>query len=108
MRVYADTSFLVRLLADEPGTERAIADYRRLGRPAVFFLPLHALEVANAIRQRAFHLRRTTRGPERAAIKRETKAAFGLLAKFISRRAFIEATVDTDKALEAASALSAK
>ena len=53
MRAYADTSFLVKLLTQEPGTASAVADYRRLGRPPVFFLPLHSLEVANAIRQRA-------------------------------------------------------
>jgi hypothetical protein len=57
MRAHADTSFLVKLLTQEPGTAIAVADYRRLGRPSVFFLPLHSLEVANAVRQRAFHQR---------------------------------------------------
>jgi len=37
MRVYADTSFLVRLVAEEPGTDAAMADYHRLGRPAMFY-----------------------------------------------------------------------
>ena len=106
MRVYADTSFLVRLVTEEPGTATAVADYRRLGRPAIFFLPLHGLEVANAIRQRAFHLRRSSPASERAAIKRETQAAHDLLMKFISRRVFIESSIDMDIAIEAARSLS--
>ncbi len=57
MRIYADTSFLVKLLSDEPGGAEAVAEYRRLNRPRLFYLPLHALEVENAIRHRAFHAR---------------------------------------------------
>ncbi len=106
MRAYADTSYLVRLVAEEPGTAAAVADYRRLGRPAVFFLPLHALEVANAIRQRGFHLRRTLPALERAAIRHESETALALLGKFIARRVFIECSVDMDRAIDAASALS--
>ena len=49
MRVYPDTSFLVRLVTEEPGTETAQAEYHRLGRPAMFYLPLHSLEVTNAV-----------------------------------------------------------
>jgi predicted nucleic acid-binding protein len=108
MRVYADTSFLVRLVTEEPGTEAAMADYRRLGRPAMFYLPLHSLEVANAMRQRAFRLRRSAPASGRAAIKRETEAALNLLSKFIARRVFIESSVDMDIAMEVARSLSAK
>lgn len=108
MRVYADTSFLVRLVTGEPGTEAAMADYHRLGRPALFYLPLHSLEVANAVRQRVFHLRRSAPASERAAIKRETETALALLSKFISRRVFIESSTDMDRAVEVAHALSAK
>jgi predicted nucleic acid-binding protein len=108
MRVYADTSYLVRLVAEEPGTEAAQAEYHRLGRPGMFYLPLHSLEVANAVRQRAFHLRRSAPASERAAIKRETATALALLAKFIARGVLIESSVDMDKAIEAARSLSAK
>ena len=106
MRVYADTSFLVKLLTQEPGTASAIADYRRLGRPPVFFLPLHRLEVANAIRQRAFHQRRTMVSSERSSIKRERDTAFALLEKYISRKAFIEISQDVEVAIERARHLS--
>lgn len=108
MRAYADTSFLVKLLVEEPGTAGAVADYRHLGRPAVFFLPLHGLEVTNAIRQRAFHQRRSVPAPERAAITREREAALTLLKKFVARRAFIECAVDMDGALAVARVLSEK
>ncbi len=106
MRAYADTSFLVKLLTQEPGTVAAVGDYRRLGRPAVFFLPLHGLEVTNAIRQRAFHQRHTLAASERTAVKRERDTSYALLQKFISRRAFIEITVDIDSAIERARGLS--
>src|SRR6266536_5659369 len=98
MRAYADTSFLVKLLTQEPGTATAVANYRSLGRPAVFFLPLHRLEVANAIRQKAFHQRRTTRASERSPIKRERDTAFALLQKYISRKTFIEISESTETA----------
>jgi len=106
MRAYADTSFLVKLLTQEPGTATAVADYRRLGRPAVFFLPLHGLEVANAIRQRAFRQRRRASASERAAIQRERDTSLALLHKFIARRAFNESASDMDAAMERARRLS--
>lgn len=108
MRAYADTSFLVKLLTEEPGTAGAVADYRSLGRPAVFFLPLHGLEVSNAIRQRAFHLRRSTPSGTRAAIARERDAALGMVRKYIARGAFIESAIDLDAAITVARRLSEK
>lgn len=106
MRVYADTSFLVKLLTQELETATAVADYRRLSRPAVFFLPLHRLEVANAIRQRAFHQRRTIPASDRSSIKGERDRAFALLQKYISRKAFIEISQDIEVAIERARCLS--
>ncbi len=108
MRAYADTSFLVKLLTQEPGTTAAVGLYREAGRPAVFFLPLHALEVANAIRQRAFHQRHSVASSARTAIKRERDSALALLHKYISRRAFIETSLDLDTPIELARSLSAK
>ena len=108
MRAYADTSFLVKLLSGEAGTAAAVDHYRGLGRPPVFFLTLHALEVANAIRQRAFHQRRTAPASERLDIKRKRDNALALMHKYIARRAFIEATADLDTALGVARDLSEK
>ncbi|MDB6041237.1 MAG: hypothetical protein JWM99_5078, partial [Verrucomicrobiales bacterium] len=38
MRVYADTSFLVRLVSIEPESADAMAEFRRLEFPELFFL----------------------------------------------------------------------
>src|SRR5688572_29745010 len=108
MRTYADTSFIVKLLTQEPGSTAAIDLYRSMGRPPVFFLSLHSLEVANAIRQRAFHQRHNTPSPERAVVKREREASLALLNKFIARRAFLEVAVDVEAAIERARHLSEK
>ena len=108
MRAYADTSFLVKLLTQEPGTPGAVDLYRRLGRPPVFFAPLHSLEVANAIRQRAFHQRHSKPSSERIAVKRERDVSLALLHKFIARHAFIEIASDMDTAIERAQQLSGK
>ena len=77
MRVYADSSFLLRLILTEPDSEGAVACYRRLGKPCLFFLPLHMLEVRNAIFQRAFHQRHSASSLERRWANRERDAALG-------------------------------
>src|SRR5437867_566589 len=106
MRAYADTSFLVKLVTDEPDSEEAMAEFRRLGFPPLFFLPLHALEVTNAIRQRAFHLRRSTKSGQRAGIARERDAALARIERWTTRGWLVEATADCDEALLRARTLS--
>jgi hypothetical protein len=54
MTAYADSSFLVRLIVDEIGSEEAVAVFRQLQRPQLVFNRLHSLEVRNALRQKAF------------------------------------------------------
>lgn len=106
MRTYADTSFLVKLVTKEAGSEEAIAEFRRLDFPRLFFLPLHALEVTNAIRHRAFHLRRSAGSGQRAAITRERDAAFERIERWLGRGWLIEVTADCEEALLRARALS--
>ncbi len=106
MRVYADTSFMVKLLAREAGTEEALAQYRRLGRPALPFLPLHALEAENAIRARAFHQRNSVGSRERSQISREEVAALERLSHFMTRGVLIETSGDWGAACARASDLS--
>jgi len=106
MRAYADTSFLVKLVTQEPGTATAVADYRHLGRPPLFFLPLHGLEVANAIRQRAFHQRHTS--PDRSTIKWERDRSLALLRNLFVRGVLIEITYEMDAAINLAKRLSEK
>jgi predicted nucleic acid-binding protein len=102
MRVYADSSFLLRLVTGESGAQEAGAEYRRLGRPALLYLPLHALEVENGIRQRAFHERRVLPSGQRVRIKRERDAALSRLAGFVKRGAFKEVALDMDAAMDRA------
>ena len=108
MRVYADTSFLVKLLTQEAGTEAAISLYRELERPSLFYVLLHSLEVRNAILHRAFHLRHTIPSSAREMIRTERDKSFGLLQKLIARRAFIEVSADLDAAIFLARTLSEK
>src|SRR5260221_11918879 len=106
MRAYADSSFLLKLLSPEPDSEVAVAEYRRLGLPSLFFLPLHALEVRNAILQRAFHQRRSTSSRERQHVARERDTAFARLQRFLTRRALLDVTIDLETAISRAVKLS--
>ena len=106
MRVYADSSLIVRLVTGESGAQQAAAAYRRLGRPSLFYLPLHALEVENGIRQRAFHERRVLPSGQRARIAQERDAALARLAALVTRGALKELVVDMDLAMDRARALS--
>ena len=108
MRAYADSSFLVKLLVREAGSEAAVAAYRRLGLPRLFSVPLHALEVENAIRQKAFHERRSLPAGERARVIREKVAALARLQQMHDRSLLIEVAADWDDAVRHARALSEK
>lgn len=107
MRTYADSSFILRLVTAEADSEAAIAEYRRLGSPQLFFLPLHALEVRNAILQSAFHLRRSRSSPGRRQVTRQRDAALGRLEHLVARRALLDVTLDIDAVLARAATLSA-
>ena len=107
MRAYADSSFILRLILKEPDSEEVIAEYRRVGRPQLFFLPLHALEVRNAILQRAFHQRRALTSAERQHIARERDAAFRRLEHLIGKHTLLDATIDMDLTILRANQLSA-
>ncbi|MBX3744414.1 MAG: PIN domain-containing protein [Verrucomicrobiae bacterium] len=106
MRVYADSSFLLRLVTGESGAEQGVAEYRRLGRPPLPYLLLHTLEVENSIRQRAFHERRVLPSGQRARIHRERDAALSRLGGFLKRGAFQAVALDMDSALDRARRLS--
>ncbi len=106
MRAYADSSFILRLVTTEADSPEAVAEFRRLGKPRLFFLPLHSLEVRNAILQRAFHQRRSISSGERQHVARERDAALGRLERFISRRTFLEVALDMDATIARAIGLS--
>jgi predicted nucleic acid-binding protein len=96
MRIYADTSFIVRLIRTESDSSAVIAEFRRLGRPQLFFAPLHQLEVRNAILQRSFHQRTAKSSDERQHATRERDAALRLLDGYLKRGTFREVKIDAD------------
>lgn len=106
MRTYADTSFIVKLLMTEPGSTEAMGEFRRRDFPRLFFLPLHSLEVTNALRLRAFHLRHSAGREQRTAIARERDAALSRIERWLERGWLIEAAADCDNALLRARTLS--
>lgn len=108
MRAYADTSFLIKLVSEEPGSEPAVAEYRRLGFPPLVYSSLHALEATNAIRQRAFHLRRSAKAGWRAAIARERDAALSRIDRWLKRGWLVDVSAGSDEAFARALALSEK
>ena len=106
MRAYADSSFILRLITSESGSEAVIAQYRHLGKPALFFLPVHNLEVRNAILQRAFHQRHALGPHDRRQADQQRDAGFGRLAQMLSRRSLLDVLVDMDALFTRANALS--
>ncbi len=107
MRAYADSSLILRLVTGESGAHQAAAEYRRLRRPPLFYLPLHALEVENGIRQRAFHERRVIPSGQRARITQERDAALARLVRWVTRGALKELVMDMDLSMDRARQLSA-
>jgi predicted nucleic acid-binding protein len=105
VRAYADSSFILRLVTAEADSEAAIGEYRRIGLPALFFLPLHSLEVRNAILQRAFHERRSLPSGARQQIARERNAALDRLERFLHRRTLLDVALDLDTVISRATAL---
>ena len=106
MRAYADSSFILRLVTGEADSPQVVAEYRRLDSPKLFYLPLHALEVRNAILQRAFHQRRSISSGEHQHVARERDAALARLEHLVARRALLDVTLDLDAAITRAANLS--
>ena len=96
MRTYADSSFILRLVTGEADSPQVVATYRRLRAPKLFFLSLHALEVRNAILQRAFHQRRSVSSGERRHVARERDGALARIENLVRRRALLDVTLEMD------------
>ncbi len=107
MRTYADSSFILRLVTGELNSPATVAEYRRLGNPRLFFLPLHGLEVRNAILQRAFYHRRSMPSGGRQHVTRERDAALARLDRLLARRALLDVTVDMESTFPLAAQLAA-
>src|SRR5260221_4926359 len=108
MRAYADSSFLVKLITRESGTDAAVSEYRRLRLPRLFYVPLHALEVESAVRQRAFHQRKALASRAGARVSGEKAAALSRLKWMLDRGQFLEVAADWDDVVQRAGSLSEK
>jgi predicted nucleic acid-binding protein len=108
MMVYADSSFLVRLVTSEPGSEAVVAQYRRMGRPRLAFAPLHDLEVRNSLRLKAFLERQSDPISKRSRLGGLPLAWERRLDFFLERGMFKPCAYDWSAAFEEALRLSAK
>jgi hypothetical protein len=107
MRAYADSSFILRLVTGETDSPETIAEYRPLGSPKPFFLPLHGLEVRNAILQSAFHQRRSLSSGDRQRVAHDRDTALSRLERLLARRALLDVMLEMGAALTCATKLGA-
>lgn len=107
MRVYADSSFILRLLLAEKDSPQVIAEFRRLQSPALFFSALHALEIECGIRQRAF-FRRESRAAQNSVIAQERDSALSRAQAFLARQTLREVTFDSDAVFKKAGDLAVR
>jgi hypothetical protein len=106
VRTYADSSFILRLVSPDASTQSSIDEYRRLNRPALFFLPFHELEVRTGILQRAFFERHSISSLERKNYRARRDAALARFERFLARGNFLGASVDPDAVFVRATKLS--
>jgi hypothetical protein len=102
MKIYADTSFLVKLLGNEAGSDDAVAEFQRLDRPRLPFFPLHRLETAVALRQKAFHARRAGAAEERSSAVRIRNASLARVVRWTERGWLVEQSADFEGAVRIA------
>ncbi|HEY6228063.1 MAG TPA: hypothetical protein VI282_13145, partial [Verrucomicrobiae bacterium] len=96
MRAYADSSFILRLVSRDAASFSSINEYRRAGRPRLFFLPFHELEIRTGILQRAFFERHSLSPVERKNYRARRDAALARFENFLNRASFAPATADPD------------
>ena len=106
--IYADSSFLLRLLSNEAGSAEAVAIFRKLGRPAMAFSPLHEVEVRNALRAKAFVEKQSLSPSKRTSVDRDLANWEARLERFLTRGTFATTDVDWSTAIARALRLSAK
>jgi hypothetical protein len=105
VKIYADSSYLLQFLTPDFATATAIAMHRRLGRPSYLFIPLHDLEVPNALRLKLFASARLP-ASARSTEKRAVADGFRRLKHYLETRCFRRAAMDWDVVSEEARALS--
>lgn len=90
---YGDSSFVLRLLSNEAGSEHSVAVFRRLGRPNLAFCPLHEIEVRNGLRMKAFMVMRSRSAVRKKELIRELSAWEARLERFLERGVLVAVQV---------------
>jgi hypothetical protein len=108
MRAYADSSFIGKLISLDPDAEEFLAEFRAANRPKLFFLPLHEIEVTNAIFHRAFHKKLSLGPSHRKTIFLERDAALSKFNFLIRRGILAAVTLDSELAHKTALDLARK
>jgi predicted nucleic acid-binding protein len=103
---YADSSFIVRLLTSEAGSDEVVAEFRRLGRPRLAYSTFLALEVANALNLRIFTTKTSKPSRERSPSMVETMSAFSRIEHMLARKLLISVAFDWEETLRVAKELS--
>jgi len=103
---YGDSSFVLRLLTNEVGSARAVAVFRRLGRPALAFSPLHEIEIRNGLRMKGFTEFRSRSAAGKTELQRQLAAWEGRLERFLERSVLVKVEVSWDQVVAAALRLS--
>jgi len=107
VKIYADSSYLLQFLTPDVATVAAIAMHRRLGRPSYLFVPIHDLEVPNALRLKLFAAAGLAASARRLE-KRAVADGFRRLKHYLETRCFRRSTLDWDAVNEDARTLSAQ
>ncbi len=106
MKIYADTSFLLRLLVRDQDTEGAIAAHRRLGRPNLMFTTFHEVEATNALRLRTFMASNGTGATTKRRALRDEKEGLQRLRNAVATGRFHTTSMPWDATCARARSLS--
>ena len=94
MKVWADSSLMVRMLTPETGTAAIRAAVRTLKHPRLLFTPLHELEVVNALRVKFAVASKEVPARQRPPLTRQLESALARLKVSRSRGVFLEVALD--------------
>jgi predicted nucleic acid-binding protein len=100
VKIYADSSFILRLIERETGSQEAINEYRRLGKPRLPFSPFHELEVRNAVLQRIFYEGHAVVRLDRRELLRQRDETLARLAQLLLRGSFRAVELDFPALIE--------
>ena len=106
--IYADSSFIVRLVTSDLGSEEVTAQFRRLRRPQLAYSSFLSLEITNALNLQILARKTSTRSRERSAQVAQITAAASRLERMLERKLLFPVSYDWEECLRIAKELSNK